>query len=389
MADLSNKSSRSRLKMRREPYWLRLDKGAYLGFRRGPDTWIVRYRNREGGQTYNALVGVSEYPPGDQFDEAKRQAEAWLKQLGSTAVRSVRRGTVREALETYLRWLREQGRDDTAKTCEQRFELIVWDDPLAEIPLQRLSRDDMRDWRDRLRPGRKPRSINRHVRSIVAGLNRAHSEGHVGNPESWKLPPLADDTEDAGETAVLLSPEQRQAIRNACCPAAAEFVRALELTGARPKEIAAAVVSDFDAKHGTLRLAHRKGRPARLRVRSVVLTPDAVVFFKARAKRKLPTALLFLDPFGNPWTRHAWAREVRDAINAHNATARGKKRIPNDASAYSFRHSRISELLQVYGLDPLTVAAQTGTSIKMLEKAYFRMIPAAMRDKLAAISEAS
>jgi Peptide methionine sulfoxide reductase len=27
---------------RREPYWQRLEEGAYLGFRRGPDTWVAR-----------------------------------------------------------------------------------------------------------------------------------------------------------------------------------------------------------------------------------------------------------------------------------------------------------------------------------------------------------
>ena len=55
-----------------------------------------------------------------------------------------------------------------------------------------------------------------------------------------------------------------------------------------------------------------------------------------------------------------------------------KRRISNDASAYSFRHARISELLQIFGVDPLTVAAQTGTSVAMIEKAYLRFIPSAM-----------
>jgi hypothetical protein len=32
------------------------------------------------------------------------------------------------------------------------------------------------------------------------------------------------------------------------------------------------------------------------------------------------------------------------------------------------------ELVQIYGVDPLTVAAQTGTSIAMIEKAYLRFI---------------
>ena len=54
-------------------------------------------------------------------------------------------------------------------------------------------------------------------------------------------------------------------------------------------------------------------------------------------------------------------------------------------SAYSFRHARISELLQIYGVDPLAVAAQTGTSIAMIEKAYLRFVLSAMHEKLAAL----
>ena len=41
-----------------------------------------------------------------EFDEAKRQAEAWLAQLAGSAVRSIKRATVREALEAYLADLR-------------------------------------------------------------------------------------------------------------------------------------------------------------------------------------------------------------------------------------------------------------------------------------------
>jgi len=79
--------------------------------------------------------------------------------------------------------------------------------------------------------------------------------------------------------------------------------------------------------------------------------------------------------------------ELQRAEAGVNEKARGKARIPADASAYSFRHARISELLQLYGVDPLTVAAQTGTSLAMIERAYLRFIPSALRDKLAGISE--
>jgi len=381
MPDLSRKSARERLKIRREPYWQRLGEGAYLGFRRGPDTWIARYRTRDGKQAYQALAEATDY------DKAKSAAEAWFGQLGSTAVRSAKRGTVRAALETYLDWLRDQGRDSTADTCEQRFGLIVWNDPIAGIKLQVLTKDDMREWRDRLREGRKPRSINRHVRSIVAGLNRAHELGHVGNPDAWKLSPLADDVDEAGDTAVMLSTEQRQALVASADPITALFLRGLELTGARPKELADAVASDFDKQTGTVRLQHRKGRPAKLRSRAVVLSAEGVAFFSKQAKGKTPKAPLLVGPSGGHWDRFQWSKATRTAVDAHNKTAKGNERIPDGASAYSFRHARISELLQIHGIDPLTVALQTGTSIRMIEKAYFRFIAPALRDKLAKIEE--
>jgi integrase len=116
-----------------------------------------------------------------------------------------------------------------------------------------------------------------------------------------------------------------------------------------------------------------------------VLTNDALAFFKRQAKGKTPKAPLLVDPTGNPWGRHKWADEVQAAIAAVNAKARGESRIPKGASAYSFRHARISELLQDYGIDPLTVAHQTGTSLRMIEQHYHRFIAPALREKLAQI----
>jgi hypothetical protein len=58
------------------------------------------------------------------------------------------------------------------------------------------------------------------------------------------------------------------------------------------------------------------------------------------------------------------------AVNA----AQGKVRIPEGATAYILMHARMSELLQVHGVDPLSVAQQTGTSLAMIEKAYHRFI---------------
>jgi integrase len=379
LTDLSRKRERERLKERREPYWQRLAEGAYLGFRRGPDTWLARYRGRDKRQRWEPLGEALEY------DVAKSKAEAWLSQLAGSPVRTVKRDTVRAALQTYLDDLRRHGRSDTAKDAEDRFALTVDDDEIADLSLEQATRDDFLEWRDRLTEGRKPRSVNRQVRAVVAGLNRASELGHVGNPAAWRIKSLSDAESDDGETAIFLTPEQRKALIAAASPHAALFLRGLELTGARPKELAAATAAHFDGKR--LRLSHRKGKPPKPRIRYVVLNAEGMAFFETAATDKLPGAPLFTEDGKQTWRRHIWAREVRAAVKKHNEKARGRARLPPVVGAYAFRHARISELLQIHGVDPLTVAAQTGTSLVMIEKAYLKFIPSAMQDKLANLKE--
>ena len=122
-----------------------------------------------------------------------------------------------------------------------------------------------------------------------------------------------------------------------------------------------------------------------MRSRHVVLDQDGLEFFKAQANGRAASAKLFTTKNGQSWRRDQWAQEVRSAIASHNRTAKADERIPTEASAYSFRHARISELLQVYGIDPLTVAAQTGTSLRMIERTYFKFIRSAMLEKLATL----
>lgn len=83
-----------------------------MGFRRGADTWIARYRGRDGKQNYNSLGEHAEY------DDAKREAEEWLSQVAGVSVRSVKRATVQAALESYLTDLRRQGRTNAAQAAE-------------------------------------------------------------------------------------------------------------------------------------------------------------------------------------------------------------------------------------------------------------------------------
>src|SRR5215468_2241360 len=118
MPDLSRKRERERLEIRHTPYFQRIGRGAFLGFRRGPDRWSARFRGRDGKQSHKFLGGPLE------FDEAKRQAEAWIAKLAGCALRSVKRATVREAVEAYIEDLRRHGRMDAASAAESRFATV-------------------------------------------------------------------------------------------------------------------------------------------------------------------------------------------------------------------------------------------------------------------------
>jgi hypothetical protein len=50
----------------------------------------------------------------------------------------------------YLADLRRDGRHDTAREAEGRFETVILADPVADVNLEEAARDDFLQWRDRL-----------------------------------------------------------------------------------------------------------------------------------------------------------------------------------------------------------------------------------------------
>jgi integrase len=383
MAILSTKSARTKLEVRREPHWTQIGRGAYLGYRAGANTWIVRYRDHDGDQHYQSLGELEE------FTDAKTRAERWLSQITHGARRAPSRGTVRDALGSYVRHLRSVGRRNTAWEVGQRFRLTVGrTSEFGRMKLEGVMREDVEAWRNNLRKGRKPRSVNRQVRAVVAALNFAVSHGHTGRREAWELEHLIDEGEE--NVAVFLTADQRDRLIAAAPKNLASLLSGFTHTGARPSELARAVVEDFDPKGGTVTLRHRKGRGTQVKSRAVQLSDEGIEFFKSQARRKLPKAALISNDEGTHWTDQQWCDGIASTITAVNKAAKKPvQRIPAGASAYSFRHTRISELLQVFKIDPLTTAQQTGTSVAMIAKYYFKFISSAMREKLNAVKESA
>jgi site-specific recombinase XerD len=95
--------------------------------------------------------------------------------------------------------------------------------------------------------------------------------------------------------------------------------------------------------------------------RKIKLPPATAAVFETAAKGKLPTAPLFARADGKAWNKDAWKHPFRDAADA--------AKLPADATMYVIRHSTITDLVHG-GLDLLTVAQISGTSVRMIEAHY-------------------
>ena len=90
--------------------------------------------------------------------------------------------------------------------------------------------------------------------------------------------------------------------------------------------------------------------------------PEATsAFFIDAAKGKLPQAPLLCRSGGQAWSKNAWKWPVKAAVQAAG--------LPPATTTYALRHSVISDLVHD-GLDLLTVAQISDTSVVMIERRY-------------------
>ena len=387
MQRIDTKSGRDRLAERREPYWHKIEAGRFLGFRKGATGgfWIARYRDGSNKQHY-AQLGQS---VGDDYTEAKRKAETWFKTITGGAGVTVKTGTVEAACEAYARGLDKKGRTGAATDARARFAQFVNakrtvgrkekreidGDRLGNIPMDRLTRDDVEAWLDRVNNGkRRASSVNRNLRQLKAALTYAVKVGYAANPVAWDSVDALPNADRARD--VFLDADQRRTLLDNAPDGLRQFLTALLHIGARPGELARATVADFDRKQKTLTLRSAKGRGGKIRPRSVPLTAAALALFKDAAKDKLPSAPLLTGPDGGAWTKMQLSRATRATVKA--------AKLPKATVPYSMRHAAISEWLAA-GINPVTCAKMAGTSVLMIEKHYHKFIAEPALEKLESV----
>lgn len=364
---------RSKLKARTPPYWQKLVTGCHLGFRKSlhsGGTWLAQaYDPSTKKQTRQSLGGLDYLPAHQRFDAAKKQAEAWFEHIargGGTKVI-----TVGGACDSYVEHLKESGATKNAADIEARFKRWISGDKIASCLLTKLTRKMVEDWRNRLAKtpvltnphtdktktrSRAPSSLNRDMAALRAALNHAHDNGDATNDNAWRVP-LRAEANAGGRRDTYLDRLQRATLISKSDTHLGCFLRGLSLVPLRPGAIASLTVSNLDPRLGVLTVGIDKAG----RDRKIKLPPETASIFTAFTKDKLPTAPLLTRADGKQWTKDSWKNPIKQAASEAG--------LETTVTAYTLRHSVITDLV-TNGLDLLTVAQLSGTSVTMIEKHY-------------------
>lgn len=133
------------------------------------------------------------------------------------------------------------------------------------------------------------------------------------------------------------------------------LAKSMLLTGARPGELAAMNISDFDSRLGAITLRGKTGE------RIVAVSTEAARFFAERGKNKIgQTPMLSID-YGHRWNKDSWKKIFKKAVE--------KAGLPEFVVLYSIRYTAISEMI-LAGMDSLIVAKLVGTAVAMIESNY-------------------
>src|SRR5690349_408523 len=143
---------RSKLEIRRDPYWYRLSEGRYLGFRKmtkgSSGTWLARYYDGEKYIYPEGGIGdFSASPEGEQFDAAKLKAEEWFQQLDMGV--SPKSTTVAAACSAYVDEKRQDS-ETIANAIKARFKRLVDNDPIGKVELAKLRPTHVSSWKKRV-----------------------------------------------------------------------------------------------------------------------------------------------------------------------------------------------------------------------------------------------
>jgi integrase len=360
------------------PYNAAIGKRDAIAYRRlkGKDgTWhwrrYVGDQNPERDYEWTYLGDADDLSPADgdrvlDFWQAQDRArEIIAERAKSSPEADGKIITVAVALDRYKADLEVRGAD-VDNVARVRTHLK---DALAERPIALLTVDELKRWRDGLRKGMAPASVNRVCNAMRAALNLAadNAKGTI-NRAAWEIGLKAIPGSTETRNVVLSESHIRRLILEA--PKESEefglFVEVAAVTGARPSQIARLLCRDLKGDKVEMP-SSKKGRGEKKILRREVPIPAALAArLRAAARSKQQDAVLLTKPSGQAWSKS-------DHSRLFARTARRANLDPAEVTVYSLRHSSITRQL-TGGVPIRIVAAIHDTSVAMIERTYSAQI---------------
>lgn len=382
---LDSRTARQKLTRRDEPYWYKLSKGFFIGYRKGATdgSWTVRQREADGRQRYHVLGNADDIAKPDgyavlTFDQAKKAARDW-QENGVVAEQTPSEYTVIQCVRDYLDWAKEHRKSYRhMQTYAEAFiyphfqdmpvealtsaYLRQWQNDIAnEKPRLRTSRGQPQKYRiqsidsDEARRKRRLRA-NRHLTMLKAALNRGWREGRIQHKDAWVRIEKFQGTEKP--RVCILTIKEANRLLNACSADLRDLVQLALLSGARYSELARLRVGDFDRNSKGLHIRESKsGRP-----RHVVLNEEGIAHCSRLALGRSDSEYLLKKSDGAPWREDHQHRPFREAVRAASIDA--------SFTFHGLRHTYAS--LMIMNNAPLiAVAHNLGHSdTRMVERHY-------------------
>lgn len=425
-----NRTQRAKLSPRREPYWLVLEEGRALGYRRGTNggTWIARIYlpDHPKKQLYKSLGPADDHADPDgvvvlSFAQAQARAREWFGVALTLATgEEVHTGpyTLADALADYLKDCERRGlRQVDRMECAARLHILP---ELGEVEVSKLTQARIEKWHltlakstPKVRQSTRPKPVtkkakkveqappvplsgdaerarkassNRVLTILKAALNHAKRRGRaLATGDAWREAKPFRGVDRARDR--FLNTLEVQRLVNACPEDFRRLVRGALFTGARYGELGTLLVKDFNPEgaggKGTIFILRGKGRDGG-KSRHIVLAAEGRAFFESLTAGRPTDEPMFLRVAyaSRNWRGEKVARAWTKSEQFRFMNAACKKAKLEPMTFHELRHTYASFLVNA-GVPLAYVAAQLGhADTRMVEKHYGHLAPSALADAI-------
>jgi integrase len=372
-SDLENRATRSKLKVRGQPYYKCIGEGLHVGYRKGKRNgmWVVRRYVGEGAYNVETIAEADDFADADgERVLSFWQAQECARNLSGDSARQHGPYKVRDAISDYLVGHLD-GRPsykDTKLRLEAHALPVLGDKYVSE-----LTADVLRKWhRDMAKAPRRGRTLdlddpeiarkrkvtaNRVLSFLKAVLNHAFADGKVASDIEWRKVKPFPKVERSRSTYLTFA--QCKRLINSADADFRVLVRAALETGARYGELCRLRVEDYNPDSGTLHIRLSKSGDSR----HIILTEDGQELFGQLVAGRGATDLML----GREWRPSEQQR--------HMLAACSRAKIDPPVGFHQIRHTWASHA--VMGGMPLPVVARNlgHVDTRMVEKHYGHLAP--------------